>query len=93
MPLLWSASAANFASFVWCGRRPSCACGRRAILCLYMVRRKKGVLMARQMKSFRLSPEAIKLMEAVSKERGISQSAVIEQAVRDFAEKTLKKSA
>lgn len=49
--------------------------------------------MARQMKSFRLSPEAIKLLEAVSKERGISQTAVIEQAVRDFAEKILKKSA
>lgn len=41
----------------------------------------------RQMKSFRLSAEAAELLERVSGERGISQAAVIEQAVRDFAHK------
>lgn len=39
------------------------------------------------MKNFRLSDEAIELLESLSSERGISQAAVIEQAVRDFARK------
>lgn len=39
------------------------------------------------MKNFRLSDEAIELLERLSAERGISQAAVIEQAVREFARK------
>lgn len=39
------------------------------------------------MKNFRLSGEAIELLEKLSAERGISQAAVIEQAVRDFSRK------
>jgi DNA-binding protein H-NS len=37
------------------------------------------------LKNFRLTEEAIELLEQLSSERGISQAAVIEQAVRDFA--------
>lgn len=36
-------------------------------------------------KNFRLTDDAIGLLERLSAERGISQAAVIEQAVRDFA--------
>ena len=36
-------------------------------------------------KNFRLTDEAIELLEKLSGERGISQAAVIEQAVREFA--------
>lgn len=36
-------------------------------------------------KNFRLTDEAIELLERLSGERGISQAAVIEQAVREFA--------
>lgn len=40
-------------------------------------------------KNFRLSDEAVELLEKLSSERGISQAAVIEQAVRDFSVKSL----
>ncbi len=40
----------------------------------------------KMMKNFRLSDEAVQLLERLARERGISQAAIIEQAVRDFAE-------
>jgi len=35
--------------------------------------------------SFRLSPEAIRLLQKLAKENGISQTAVLEMAIRELA--------
>jgi predicted transcriptional regulator len=41
--------------------------------------------------SFRLSDEAVRLLRLLEEETGLKRSAVLEQAIRSYAKKTLKK--
>ncbi len=41
-------------------------------------------------KNFRLSRVALEMLERLSKERGVPQTAILEMAIRDYAKKNLE---